>query len=215
MEQKRLPVFSERFAKLRGDMTQGEFAEFLGISRPTVGFYENGTRVPDAVVLKEIAKKCKVSSDWLLGLSDFRSKEDEHVFASEIGLTEWSIKTVMAIEALAQTDGMAANVIDGMNMILEAADSLLICGDICWLSKKVANALEYEKNEPYKGTHVFHKDLPDATILMGFDSCEYDLLHIKEEFSEFVESVTGYDKLKKFTSEKRNKELEKLLKDSQ
>lgn len=45
MEQKRMPIFAERFAQLRGEMTQGEFAEFLGISRPTVGFYENGTRL--------------------------------------------------------------------------------------------------------------------------------------------------------------------------
>ena len=70
MEQKRLPIFAERFAKLRGDMTQGEFADTLGISRPTVGFYENGSRLPDALVLRQIAEKCKVSSDWLLGLSD-------------------------------------------------------------------------------------------------------------------------------------------------
>lgn len=70
MEQRRLPVFAERFSKLRGEKTQDEFAKFLSISRPTVGFYENGTRLPDALVLKQIAEKCNVSTDYLLGLTD-------------------------------------------------------------------------------------------------------------------------------------------------
>lgn len=73
MEQMRLPVFAERFAQLRGNRTQGEFADFLGISRPTVGFYESGARIPDALVLRQIAEKCGVSSDWLIGLSDTQS----------------------------------------------------------------------------------------------------------------------------------------------
>ena len=75
MEQKRFPLFAERFAKLRGDMTQGEFAEFLGLSRPTVGFYENGSRLPDALCLKTIAVKCGVSADWLLGLTECQTQD--------------------------------------------------------------------------------------------------------------------------------------------
>ena len=70
MTQKKFPVFAERFSILRGDMTQAEFADFLGLSRPTIGFYENGIRIPDVLVLKQIGEKCKVSSDWLIGLSD-------------------------------------------------------------------------------------------------------------------------------------------------
>lgn len=40
----KMPIFRERFRSLRGDMTQADFAKFVGISRPTVGFYENGER---------------------------------------------------------------------------------------------------------------------------------------------------------------------------
>lgn len=68
----RFPIFSERFSSLRGDRTQAEFADFLDISRQTVSFYENGERIPDALALRDIALKCKVTSDWLLGLSDVR-----------------------------------------------------------------------------------------------------------------------------------------------
>lgn len=73
----RLPVFEKRFHELRDErgMSQAAFADFLGVSRPTVGLYENGDRIPDASVLQSIAQKCDVSSDWLLGLSGNRRYE--------------------------------------------------------------------------------------------------------------------------------------------
>lgn len=92
VSQKKLPVFAERFRELRGDMTQDKFADFVGISRPTVGFYENGDRLPDALVLKKIAEKCHVSSDWLIGLSDVKNTDMNIHSVSEItGLSENSI----------------------------------------------------------------------------------------------------------------------------
>lgn len=66
----RFPQFTNRFRALRGDRDNTEFAKFLGISRQTVGFYYNGDRIPDAMMLKEIAEKCDVSADWLLGLTN-------------------------------------------------------------------------------------------------------------------------------------------------
>lgn len=68
MDNVRLPVFRDRFSRLRGKMKQDEFAQFLGFSRPTVALYESGKRIPDAVALKTIAEKCDVSVDWLLGI---------------------------------------------------------------------------------------------------------------------------------------------------
>lgn len=73
MKAARVPVFQERIRELRGDMTQGQFAEKIGVSRPTIGLYESGARIPDAEVLRDISEKCDVSADWLLGLTDTRS----------------------------------------------------------------------------------------------------------------------------------------------
>lgn len=93
MERKRFPIFSERFAELRGEKTQAEFADFLGISRPTVGFYENGTRIPDALVLCQIAERCNVSADWLLGLSEERTTDsDVQKVCQYTGLSSWTIE---------------------------------------------------------------------------------------------------------------------------
>lgn len=66
----RFPIFKERLEKLMGDMSNTEFAAFLGMSRQTVGFYLNGERIPNILDLKKIAEKCNVSADYLLGLSD-------------------------------------------------------------------------------------------------------------------------------------------------
>lgn len=94
MEQRRFPVFAERFSKLRGDKTQEEFAKFLGISRPTVGFYENGARLPDALVLCQIAEKCNVSTDWILGLSNYKNSGTANLSVEDIGLSEEATTTL-------------------------------------------------------------------------------------------------------------------------
>ena len=69
----RFQQFTKRFRELRGKRDNTEFAKFLGISRQTVGFYYNGDRIPDAMMLKQIAEKCGVSTDYLLGLTDTQS----------------------------------------------------------------------------------------------------------------------------------------------
>ena len=69
----RFPVFSERLRELQGDRSSVEFAAFLGMSRQTIGFYLNGDRIPDILALRQIAERCSVPADWLLGLSDIKA----------------------------------------------------------------------------------------------------------------------------------------------
>ena len=97
MATSRLPIFQERFKFLRGDMTQGQFAKKLGISRPTVGLYESGARIPDAEVLKDIAERCNVSADWLLGLSDVASPDiTVQAVCRETGLSEKALSALQS-----------------------------------------------------------------------------------------------------------------------
>ncbi len=85
--------FKERFNLLRGDMTQAEFAVFLGISRPTVGFYENGARIPDALTLRKIASKCGVPADYLLGMTDALIQDNTQA-NKELGLSDEAINAL-------------------------------------------------------------------------------------------------------------------------
>ena len=89
----RFPEFQAAFVELMGNMTIKEFADKLGLSRATVGFYSAGQRIPDALGIKTIAEKCNVSADWLLGLT--RSKYKKPAATDDLRITE---KAVDAIE---------------------------------------------------------------------------------------------------------------------
>lgn len=88
IKEERFPAFHKAFCTLQGDRTIKEFAEYLGLSRATVGFYSAGTRIPDAEGVKKIAEKCGVSSDWLLGLSGYRLDQDRQLTVEAMGLSE-------------------------------------------------------------------------------------------------------------------------------
>lgn len=111
MKQKGLITFTERLYELRGNRSQEEFAKFLGISRPSLGSYENGNRVPNAQILKKISGKCGVSTDYLLGLSDYKQKETEAITAQDMGLTENCAKILQGIKG---DDNVYAKIISAM-----------------------------------------------------------------------------------------------------
>ncbi len=93
----RMPIFELRFNELRGKRSQAEFAEFLGIARPTVGFYENGHRIPDACTLKQIAERTNVTTDYLVGLSDNKTPENTAI-GKVTGLSDMAIETLSAVK---------------------------------------------------------------------------------------------------------------------
>ncbi len=91
-KESRFPKFQERFRKLQGEMSNTEFADFLGLTRQTIGFYLNGNRIPDILVLRQIAKRCNVSSDWLIGLTDIQGVDKTvRAVAEFTGLSEESV----------------------------------------------------------------------------------------------------------------------------
>ena len=94
----RLKVFQERFTLLCKEhgSNNTDFAEFLEMSRQTVGFYLNGDRVPDALNLIKIAEKCNVSADWLLGLSNESSNDIDIKRACKFtGLNQKAIESLL------------------------------------------------------------------------------------------------------------------------
>lgn len=55
-----------RVKQLRGDQTQQQFADLLGIGRTTLIRYENNERVPDAEILIKLYVLYKTQPLWLL-----------------------------------------------------------------------------------------------------------------------------------------------------
>lgn len=103
MKRERKLKFAERFNELRGAESQKDFAERIGVSRPTVGFYENGDRLPQADVLAQIADRCGVTSDWLLGLSDYTYDASRQITLAELGFSEKAANQIASIAGAAET----------------------------------------------------------------------------------------------------------------
>lgn len=90
---KGLQLFKDRLKDLRGEKTLQEVAQDLGLSRATLGYYESGERKPDIEILIKIANYYNVSSDYLLGLSDYQSSDVNIQIAAKVtGLAENTIK---------------------------------------------------------------------------------------------------------------------------
>jgi len=68
-----------RLKKIRGDLSQKEFAKVLGINQGTVCKYESG-RLPDAITLNKIAEYGGVTVEWLLYGDRAQAREAEAVF---------------------------------------------------------------------------------------------------------------------------------------
>lgn len=90
-----MSTFAERFKNLRieKNLTQKELSDDLGISKSSIGMYENGNREPNFDLLEKIADYFNVDMDYLLGKSDIANKyklsqksadDDEESIFSEV-----------------------------------------------------------------------------------------------------------------------------------
>ena len=67
--------FAERIKQIRleRDLNQANLAEMFGVKRATVGKWETGVNKPTADLLIEIANRFRVTTDWLLGNSEYKT----------------------------------------------------------------------------------------------------------------------------------------------
>lgn len=75
-------------------LRQQDIADLIGKSRQTVGFYLNDVSDPDSKTLEQLARYFHVSSDWLIGLSDYSNTETSNVTVESVGLSEQASKTL-------------------------------------------------------------------------------------------------------------------------
>ena len=94
----RLPAFYERF-KMLTDKAGGvtKVSEITGISRPTIQFWYNGQRTPDAENLIVLSRQFGVSADWLLGIADEGNATNDALsrkVSEYVGLSNKAVKTL-------------------------------------------------------------------------------------------------------------------------
>ena len=68
-----MEVFTERLKELRKEkgLTLDQLEIATGLSRSAISDYENGKRTPSASVIITLARFFEVTTDYLLGGSDF------------------------------------------------------------------------------------------------------------------------------------------------
>jgi transcriptional regulator with XRE-family HTH domain len=94
-------TFAGRIRKLRAEagMNQGQFADFVGISRGAMSYYEQEMRVPDISTLLTICEKCKVSADYMLGIIPDQNHAISDV-CLETGLYPKAVKKLRLIQQI-------------------------------------------------------------------------------------------------------------------
>lgn len=112
----KFPAFQSALLELQGDMTIEEFAKKIGLSRATTGFYISGSRLPDALRLRQIAEACNVSVDWLVGLSNESSRTCEITqISNTTGLSAGLVERIIASKnAKINEDGLFLDFINDL-----------------------------------------------------------------------------------------------------
>lgn len=121
-------MINERLKKLRieHNLTQAELADNLGIAKTTLASYEQGKNEPNIRTIIQISMFFKVSTDYLLGISETRSTNPEIALMSNyLGLTERSIIELHSARVYANNKNRLKQKLDTLNMLLEPHCDLL------------------------------------------------------------------------------------------
>ena len=189
-----LQVFADRLRELRKslNLTQKEFADKIGITAAALSSYENNQINPSISVIKRISQEFKISTDWLLGLSDRkRIGNTMETYGDAINTIvslvdtddRWEMGIRYGTDAGGRTyeigtiytsDGIITNFIEELN----AMRKLLTDGTIekylfdLWLSDKI---------NKHKNDRIFRDDLPlDRGIKEDIDRYDF-ACNIREE----------------------------------
>ena len=83
-------MFSRILRELRDEknLTQQELADELGVARMTINFYESKRRTPDINFAVKAANYFNVSTDYLIGNSNLKSKQDHRYTKQQVDTLE-------------------------------------------------------------------------------------------------------------------------------
>ena len=97
---KRNSEVGERIKYLRCNllMSQEDLANKVGRKREEITMYEKGTRTIDIYTLRDIAKVFNVSTDYLLGISEFENADIDRIAINQLtGLSDNAINNLINI----------------------------------------------------------------------------------------------------------------------
>lgn len=180
-----LEIFANRIKQLRKSlgMTQKDFSEYIGVKQQTLSGYERGIMKPPLDIAKNIAEKCDVSIDWLCGLSEKKSTNNEiktysdiieilyKLEKTELGLVVLNIPSLKIpyFESVSSVPIITFNNMEMFQYLNDLADIIALKnnGTIkcdlynLWIMQKMK---ELDKKIYYDGIPESMKRLPDEMI---------------------------------------------------
>lgn len=94
-------VFSARLKELRQEsgLTIEEFASEVGVSKSSVGYYENQNRLPDLATAARMADVLNVTTDYLIGRSNARTQAPKlKNICDYVGLSDKSVEMLARLK---------------------------------------------------------------------------------------------------------------------
>ena len=134
--------------KINRTVSQQELADYLGLkARQSVSAYCDGSGQPSWENIAKIAEYFSVSTDWLLGVTNIESVEQNiQVAAATLGISGKAAENLARISTETEDDNIfislkksAAH--DALNRILESEDVL-------WVAEAPDHLLDIEKARP-------------------------------------------------------------------
>jgi transcriptional regulator with XRE-family HTH domain len=177
--------FPTTFRKLleeSGD-TQESIANEIGVNRQSIGQWKDGKSAPDIYILEKISKYFNVSTDYLLGISDFKSQDlDKKAIHEKIGLSE------SAIENLEYENSYPLGNIATLSQLLEVEELYHLLYEIRWLRTDAINKLIYNKKHStiQDGQEHTSRLFGEQIILNPVDYYNFKENQIKEALIDIV-----------------------------
>lgn len=198
-----MSIFSERLKECRTQkgLTQEQLANEIGITKNSIFCYENDRREPGIDILTNLASTLDVTADYLLGLSDNRTNENDAI-GKKLGLSDEAIAILEeATQALGHTDTWKSMEQLGVISIAEEYVKIEKTGNhftelYAYLYLKSINSICTDRSlVKYIGDYLF-KLIP--IYMPGHDwdenlqSSDGDILLQHEEVCEMAQAVNMY-----------------------
>lgn len=157
----------EKQRKEKGYTSQEKFADKIGIDRSTYNGYVNGNSIPSDILIK-MSKLLNVSTDYILGLSDCRSVDNDYI-SKETGLSDDAINRLTEhkknTRKRKQDDDVSKLTLTGINKLLEHpfGSSVLFWIGMYIDESEIKGYISKGKQIPFKelrkGKQIIHNDL--------------------------------------------------------
>lgn len=181
-------ILAERLIELResNNLTQQELADKLGITRQSLSLYERAERTINIDVLLEISRFFKVSTDYLLGISENKSTDEKlQSVCKYLRLTEGAVNSLQNIRVLAD---------EALDMTLKTRGFSLLMQDVYWyyidgidleiFCEENGSIIEIESSENKFKEYLQLKDKRDVNELHASNDLHEIINELKEEIKK-------------------------------